>query len=279
MVLKESDIKLITEYVKKEPRTVQEIAKLIKRNWITTDSYTKQIKDKTGLVNIKTFREGTRGALKLVYYNHSDSVLIDNIKEDLYAKVKNNQFKNEFDFMEIFQFIPDNKKRSFLEEYEDESVSKNQEIVSLFRQTTRQLYCFSGNLSFINMKEHSIKIIDIIEELLKRKVSIKILCRINIASLTNINKLSVLMQKYPDLIEIRHHYQPLRGFIIDDKIARFKDEEQLKSYRRGELNKNTRIFYEIYDEEWVSWLQKVFWNLFRSSLDYRVRLKEIKRIS
>ena len=80
------------------------------------------------------------------------------------------------------------------------------------------------------------------------------------------------------MIEIRHSYQPLRGFLIDDSVGRFKDEEQLKLYRGEELKNNTRIFYEIYDPEWISWLEKCFWSIFRSSIDYSTRLREIQKI-
>ena len=86
------------------------------------------------------------------------------------------------------------------------------------------------------------------------------------------------MAKYPDFIEIRTCYQPLRGFIIDDKLARFKNEEKLATYKQGELNKDTMIMYELYDEEWIGWLQKVFWNMFRFSTDSTTRIKEFKKI-
>ncbi len=278
MALKESDIKSIIKYVKKEPRTVQDISRLIKKSWVTTDSYLKQIKENTGLIDIKTFRKGTQAALKIVSYNQADAPIYDEVRDSLFNQIRNSKTKQDFDFMDLYQFVPDNKKRTFTEEYKEEEISKKQQIISLFRQAKNQVYCFSGNLSFINMKEKNTKIFSVIEELAKRKVVFKILCRVNVASLSNLNKLSKLIVKYPSSFEIRHCYQPLRGFIIDDKIARFKREEQLKTYKKGELHKNIRIFYEIYDTDWISWLQKVFWNLFRSSLEYNERLKELQKI-
>jgi len=121
----------------------------------------------------------------------------------------------------------------------------------------------SGNLSFLKLKENKIAVIDVIEELLKRKVRMYFLCRINIATMKNLEKLCFLMEKYPDLIEIKHCYQPLRGFIIDETLVSFKSDEKVEFYKRGELNKNLKIYYEITDPEWIAWLQKVFWNLFR----------------
>ena len=279
MVLEQADINKIVSYVKKEPRTVQDVSLLIKKSWVTTDSYLKKIKERTGLINIKTFRKGSPAALKIVYYNQAEAVLSDEVRDNLFSQIRTGRTKHDFDFMEVYQFVPDKKKRAFTEKYKEEEISRNQQIISLFRQAKNTVYCLSGNLSFINIKEKKIMLLSVIEELAKRKVMFKILCRGNIASLRNLNKLSKLIVKYPKSFEIKHCYQPLRGFIIDDKIARFKKEEQLKTYRKGELHQNTRIFYEIYDEDWISWLQKVFWNLFRSSLDCNERLKELKKIS
>jgi len=45
MPLKEQDTKKIIEFVKKEPRTVQEISKFLKRSWVTTNTYLEQIKN------------------------------------------------------------------------------------------------------------------------------------------------------------------------------------------------------------------------------------------
>ena len=92
----------------------------------------------------------------------------------------------------------------------------------------------------------------------------------------NIRKLEPLMKKYPDLIEVKHCYQPLRGFVIDDKAARFKDEELVST--QSKIKVKTRIFYELHDREWVVWLQKVFYNLFRPSIDHSRRLKELQKI-
>ncbi|MFQ5621011.1 MAG: hypothetical protein ACE5FT_04165 [Candidatus Nanoarchaeia archaeon] len=278
MALSDKQIKQITTFVRTEPRTVQDVSKLIGKSWVTANSYIQKVKERTGLIDIKTFRKGTRGALKLVYFVNRDSPIEDDVKKHLFYDIKQGRNKTDFDFMELFQFVPGDKKRCFMEEYDEENVSHVQQIVSLFNQAESQIYCFSGTLSFVHIKEKDMPLIDVIEELLKRKVMFKILCRVNIASLTNISKLRPLMNKYPDLIEIKHCFQPLRGFIIDNKIARFKDEEQLKKYQKHELRRNTRIFYEIYDDDWIAWLQRLFWHTFRSSIDHSSRVREIQKI-
>ena len=115
--------------------------------------------------------------------------------------------------------------------YSDESKSTKQNLFELFKKANERIICFSGNLSFINIKENDKLIIDVIEELLQRKVSFKIISRVNISTTKNLEKLKVLQEKYPELIEIKHNTTPLRGFIIDNKIARFKTEEVQTNYK------------------------------------------------
>ncbi len=81
MVLDDKTVKKIVDFVKPEPRTVQEISKNIKKSWLTTDSYVKQIKERTGLISIKTFRAGTQGALKLVFYSNPNSLQGDDVRQ------------------------------------------------------------------------------------------------------------------------------------------------------------------------------------------------------
>jgi len=278
MALTHSDIKNITEFVKAEPKSIQEVSKLIGKSWVTTDSYIKQIGRQTGLVKVRTFRKGTQGALKVVYYNSSDSIDSDEVESRLLAQIRHGRSKQDFDFMELYQYVPDDGKRAVLEEYEGELAMPNYQIADLLMQASSQVYWFSGNMSFLNNPKDNHDIFGIIEECLKRKVRFKILCRVNMSSVKNLNQLSQLMKKYPDMIDIRHSYQPLRGFIVDDKVGRFKSEEIKQMYKEGELPRNTRIFFEVLDRKWVSWMQKVFWDLFRSSMPYESRMKELRKV-
>ncbi len=277
-MLNQEEIDAIVQFVKQEPCTVQDIAKLIKRSWVTADAYLQQIKNNTGLIDIKTFRKGSQGALKIVFFNHADTLTSNDLKARLLEQIKNARTRSDFDFFEIFQFVNDEQKKFFTEEYDDENVSKTQKVIPFLKQAERVVYIFSGNLSLINIREEGVLIRDVLEELAKRRVKIKILCRVNIASLNNIAKLAPVLDKYPDYIEIKHTFQPLRGYIIDDTVARFKNEEVLKNYKRGELNKNTKIFYEMYDKEWIAWLQKVFWDFWRTSIEYRSRAAQLKKL-
>ena len=279
MALTEELQQAIVDYVKKEPRTVQDIARVIHKSWLTADSYVHQIHQKTGLVSLKTFRPGTQGALKLVYYNYAESLRGNDLRAELFEKIRTGRFRKDFDFLELFQFVPEASKKGIVEQSSARGKLYTTRIIPAYQQAQSVIYCFSGNLSFVNVQRNQLRFVDVLEDLLRRKVRVKILCRVTLASLNNIRELEPLLKKYPEFIEVRHCCQPLRGFIIDDQLAMFRDEESLQMYREGELEKDTMLYYEIYDAEWIAWLQKVFWNLFRFSLDYTNRLREIQKLT
>lgn len=259
----------IIKFVRNEPKTIQEISKHIGRSWVTTDTYVKKVKTDTGMIGIKVFRKGTQGALKIAYY--AKEVSGDDLQSMLYNQITTATKKTEFDFFEIFQFINDKKKQLTFEQY------KKPRMITLLRQAQSVVYIFSGNLSFVKLKEKGVSVIQALEELLERKVRIKILCRVNVASINNIAKIQHLMRKYGDLIEIRHRYQPLRGFVVDEDVGRFMSEESVEDYKEGELEKNLSIFYEVYDKEWIRWLERLFWSLFKQSIEYNSRAKQLNK--
>ncbi|MBU1975134.1 MAG: hypothetical protein KKG59_01885 [Nanoarchaeota archaeon] len=271
--------KMIIQFVRREPKSIQDIARHIQKCWVTTNSYVTQIKERTGVLNIKTFRSGTQGALKIVYYDHAESLATDRARDELYNQIKIARNKQDFDFFDIFQFVPDSKKKAFFEEYSDSEQYPKAQMIPFLRSAKQTISMFSGNLSFINIVENKTKVIDVLEELAKQKIRMKILCKISIASLSNVARLQRLLIKYSDFIEIRHCAHPLRGFIIDETLARFKNEQTLASLKSGELNSNIRAYYEIYDSEWIAWIQKVFWNFFRVSLDYQSRVKQFEKFA
>ncbi len=277
MKLSDQEVQTIVELVKKQPQTVQDIAKTIDRSWVTAEKYLHEIKDKTGLINLKTFREGTQAALKIVYYTATDFSALDDVKQNLAHQIMAAKFKHDFDFMDVFQFVHSSKKRATKYEISGRTQAPLAENTGI--RATKSVFYFSGNLSFLSQKYGKEKPpIEIMEDQLNDGVLIKILCRVNISSLANIEKISHLLVKYPNQIEIHHRYQPLRGLIIDDEFARFKTWENKADYELGELHKSTRVYYEITDNEWISWLQTLFWKMWRSSIPYDQRLKEIQKI-
>ena len=112
-------------------------------------------------------------------------------------------------------------------------------------------------------------ILSLLEELIQRKIPVKIICDVDLESLDNISKVLSLNEKHKtNLVEIRHSEQPLRAFVVDNKFARFKQHKQ----------RNIFIFYEIKDEEWVNWIQQLFWHVFRTSIGAEQRIADLKSI-
>jgi hypothetical protein len=276
MALTEKIKKQIIEAVKKEPLSIQEISRIINKSWITTEKYVIDIAKTTGLIKIKIFRKNSKGSLKLAFYNYGLSN--NNLKDKLFNKIVIGRDKEDFDFLDIFQFIPNNKKSTFTEVYKNKSGYYKAYISTALERAQESFLYFSGNLSFLSIQENNKPISYFIEKALERGVIIKIITRVNISSLKNIEKIESLFLKYGNNLEIRHNYQPLRGFIVDNDYARFKNEEVVARYKEGELDKNIRIFFEIFDEDWIIWLREVFWQIFNSGSDYNLRRAELNNI-
>ncbi len=262
-------IKKINEFVYLQPRTIQEISLLLKINWRTADRYVDRISEEQGTITTKTFRGGTKGALKIAYWCNIEKIHSTTFQEKLYKKIEAGRVKTDFSPFDIYQYV-DEKKRSAKAFY-----GLNKEAPAELRTAKEEFLCFSGNLSWLN----SGTALEEVKEMLKRNVQIKILTRIDVASISNIKKMLELESKMgKKLVDIRHCEQPLRGFISDGKIARLTEKKDPAIYKAGELKKEVTLKYEIRDEEWVQWLQKVFYNLFRVSVDCEKRMKDMKQI-
>jgi hypothetical protein len=278
-MLRNEEIKKIEDFVYAKPRSISEIAEHIRKNWRTADRYVAEIEKSFGTIMTRVFREGTRGALKIVYWASiekiSHSVFQEQLEKDIFAGRK----KEDFSAFDIFQHIESKEKRFYIKEGENEiKLGKLADFTDLLRQAKKQVLFFSGNLSLINFKDKKEDIFKTIEELVKKGISIKVVCRIDLAGIDNIQKLLSLNFKYgKELIEIHHREQPLRVTIIDNNIANMK-EIKLPTGREKELNKKVFIFYTIKDKDWVEWLSKIFWKMFSSSVDSSKRLSELKKL-
>jgi len=271
---KEQD--LIIEYVKKEPRLIQDIALHIGKSWVTAESYVDKVVKDTGLLNVKVFRPGTKGAVKVVFWNYSERSQAGDMQKRLFDKVNLYWNKKDFDPLEVFQWVDPKKRNSAIEYYDESGFSKESKIGRFLLKANEEVLCFSGNLSFINVVEGKSCVLNVLKELLERGVVIKVICRIDLASMKNINELSKLINKYPKQLEIRHCRQPVRGFVVDGSIARLKSELQQEDYRPKELTKNARAIYEFSDTAWVDWLKGCFWHLFRNSIGYQERVEALE---
>ena len=277
-MLNQEIIKKIQDFVFIQPRSIQEVAEHIDKNWRTADRYISEIKENLGTVSIKVFRKGTRGALKIVYPSNIDKISHTVFQEQLEKDILKLKRKSEFSAFDIFQHVPDKDKKARVENAIEEESTDLSSIAEILKQTKKQLLIFSGNLSFINLKDKNNNIFKILEDLVKKGVKIKIISRVDLSGKNNIEKILSLNFKYAkENIEVKHSETPLRAIIFDDKIISIK-EIRSPTGRVNELKKKLFIFYEIKNKEWIAWLSKIFWKVFNSSIDANKRIQEINKI-
>lgn len=268
--------KKINDFVYQKPRTIQEIALLIHKNWRTANSYVEKIEGEQGTLSVRTFRKGTRGALKIVFWNNIENIHSSELQEKLFRRIELNRRKRDFSPSEIYQFVDKDKKAlKIMNEKEYTSEKNFEDFTNLLKSANSQILFFSGNLTFSNLEHHDIKIRKIIEDLSKNHVSSKILTRVELPGLQNIkNVLGINNRLGKKMIEIRHARQPLRVTIIDNKVAVFKESFYPNNYEKDELDEAKFLLYYIYDPEWIEWLQKVFFNIYRVSVDAERRIDD-----
>src|SRR3989338_3571488 len=268
--IKESILRIIQQ----KPRTVQEVAETIGKNWRTADRYIEIITQETGLIATRIFREGSRGALKVVYWNALEGSKGSAYQERLLQKIVQGKRKEDFSPLDIYQFVDPDNRKAFIEKTE---FSQQQQIRSdyLLSQAQQQILFFSGNLSWVELWPNIHKVL---EDLAKKKIRIKVLTRVDITSQKNTEEMLSLNQRAGwDAVEIRHCEQPLRAIIIDDQFASIK--EVMNPLYCRELKEKMFLFYLIQDTEWIQWLQKVFWNLWGQSIDSGERLKALESVN
>jgi hypothetical protein len=254
---------------------MQEIAAHIGKNWRTADRYIDEIEKEYGTISKRVFREGTRGALKIVYWaaieNVNHSVFQDRLEQDILKSKR----KEEFSSFEIFQFVDNKKKKVFMTHKEEDNTY---DYVNLLSSAKKQILIFSGNLSFINIRDKKLDLFHIFENLVEKGVNVKIICRVDLVGKENIERALSLNNKYgKELIEIRHDEHPIRAVIVDSNIIRMKEVKE-PTGKINELNKRAFIYYTIRDKDWVAWLSRIFWKKFSNSIDSHKRLEELNKI-
>ena len=277
--MKTDVVREIEEFVYEKPRSVQEIAEKLKKNWRTADRYVDEIIEERGSLGKRIFREGTRGALKIIYWASVEKASATIFQEELEQRISLGRTKFDFSCFDIYQHVEKKKKDVWVGQGKDEADARRLvEFRDLLVKAKKQILFFSGNLSFINFEDGDINIFDVVDDLVRKGVSIKVLCRVGIDGEANIRKLLSLNSKYgKELIEVRHREQPLRVSVIDGKLLSLK-EVVLPMDRKKELKKKTFIFYTIRDEKWGEWLSKIFWKMFMGSVGSGKRLEELERL-
>ncbi|MFT4307996.1 MAG: hypothetical protein ACMXYM_01325 [Candidatus Woesearchaeota archaeon] len=260
------DRRRIESFVSQEPRSMQELAQFLGRNWRTAARYVEQIKAEYGTLEVKTFRKGTQGALKIVYWAGIERASATASQQMLEARIRSGRTKNDFSPFDIYQFadaqvIFHRNESADLAEFSAELANAREQV--LF---------YSGNLSLLNSGLY-----DAFESILERGVNVKVLCRVDVESEATIREALSLSRRFADRLEIRHCEHPLRAAIIDDRIMRLK-EQRIGSGKTNELGGEYFLFYRFEDREWIVWLTRLFWNLYASSVGAPVRLERLERI-
>jgi len=278
-MLDNQEIKKIEDFVYAKPRSIQEIAEHIKKNWRTADRYVDEIKKNFGTLDIRVFREGTRGALKIVYWASIEKISNSIFQEQLEQIIMQSRKKEDMRAFDIFQYVPDKNKEVWIKKGKDESdAGRLNEFKDLLLQAKKQILFFSGNLSFVNFDDGKTNVFRVLEELVKKGISIKIICRVDFTGSKNVEKLLSLNFKHgKELIEIHNREQPLRATIVDNNLINLKEFNE-PTGRKNELEEKIFIFYTIKNKEWIEWLSRIFWKMFSSSIDSKKRLEEMKKI-
>jgi len=268
-MLEQDTINKIEEFVHDKPRSIQEIAEFLDKNWRTADRYIQEIQETYGTIATRTFREGTRGALKIIYWAGIEGISHSIFQQQLEATIANGRKKQDFYTFDIYQYVDDKHKQV-------EMSQTNEKFAKMLLSAKKQILIFSGNLSFINEKIGKETMLDILEKLIEKKITIKVICRVDIVGKKNVEKLLELNFKHgQEYIQIRHREQPLRGVIIDNQLFRIKETRAAEP----ELGtKEINIYYTINQKDWVDWLTKLFWKMHSTSIDATTRLKEINKI-
>jgi hypothetical protein len=278
-MLDTKETKKIEDFVYSKPRSIQEIARHINKNWRTADRYIDEIRKNFGTLETRVFREGTRGALKIVYWASIEKVSNSIFQEQIENSLMNFKKKEDFRAFDIFQHVSTKDKVVWIKKGKDESsVDRLKEFEDFLLLAKKQIIFFSGNLSFINFYDEKTNIFKTLESLVKKGISIKVICRVDFSGKENVKKLLSLNFKHgKELIEIHHREQPLRATIVDNLAINLKEIEE-PTGRKGELDEKTFIFYNIKNKEWAEWLSKIFWKMFYCSIDSKKRLEELKKL-
>ncbi len=267
-------IRKIEQFVHEKPRTVQEIAELTGKNWRTADRYVDEIETEFGTIAKRTFREGTRGALKIVYWAGLEGRSASVFQQELEKEIANCRKKDHFYAFDIYQYVATNKKHVEISSNNKDVKQIYDNIGKLLLSAKKQIISFSGDLSFMNAKFRKGTLFDVFDKLASKGVSIKVICRVDIVGSRNVEKLMNLNKKYgKEIIEIRHREQPLRGVIVDNKIARLKEIRYADE--TIEMKDDLYLYYTFVDNDWINWLKRIFQKMYSSSVIAKKRLDEI----
>lgn len=259
---------MIQEFVHSEPRTIQEIAKHLNVNWKTAERYVERITADYGTLAVKQFRGSSKSSIKLVYWN-AFSESSDLVQENLMRRILEARKKTEFRFFDVFQYcLPQLSAMESASSNPD--ALKEKQMADVINKTKDELLVFSGNLSWINFK----KTRDALMKAIDRGVSVRIITRLDIATINNYKKAAQLS----DEITIKHREQPLRGILADSSVCQMSDVWQASAYKQEELPSDLYVSYLVKDKKWIAFLRKLFFTMYNSAPETEMRVGALKRL-
>ncbi|MBT5022413.1 hypothetical protein HOK51_01115 [Candidatus Woesearchaeota archaeon] len=287
MVLDNKSIDKIKAFVYAKPRAINEIAQMLNKNWRTADRYVDEIKKRTGHIQTKTFREGSRGALKIAYWNNLEKIYSTDIQEKLFKQIEKGIDKQDFSPIEIFQYVDADKRDGYFEEIKPDKKNKKynedyqynvETLFPLIDNAKEEILIFIGTSSWIHLNYKDRTLFDAILTAAKRGVLIQILTNVNLLDKENLRKvMSINTTLGKEQVMIRHEITPLRAYIIDKTVAKFSEIKVPKS-KPGELQKTLGVYYAFYDEDWVEWIRQMFWKKFQLAVPAKSRLDALESL-
>jgi hypothetical protein len=138
--------KKIEDFVYSKPRSVQEIAEHVKKNWRTADRYIEEIEKNFGTISTRVFRAGTRGALKIVYWSSVEKVSSSVFQEQLEEQIMTGKTKYDFSAFDIFLHVKDKNKRVWMKKSSDEVKAGRLEDFKELLESAKKQIIFSQEI-------------------------------------------------------------------------------------------------------------------------------------
>lgn len=278
MVLTQETIDSIKTFVFNRPRAINEIAQYLNINWRTADRYVKKIQEQTGHIQTHTFREGSRGSLKVVFWSNTDKIYSSDLQEKIFNHIERGINKQDFSPIEIYEYVDPSKRDAYYEKITKEYQFNIHTLYPLINNAKQEIFMFMGNCAWIHFSYQKQTLLQAITAAAKRGVIIKILTNVTFLDKDNLYPLlGINRQLGKQVVQVRHEVTPLRSFIFDEHTAKFS-EVQVPQNRPGQPKQSFGLYYAIFDEQWIAWLKSLFFKKFQLATPAQKRLDALESI-
>lgn len=269
----------ILSAVRSEPRTIAELARILSASWVTAQRYVGRMIDEGEPLGIKRLREGTRGGVNIVFRK---AALESDPKRSLLAeRIISGRHRVDFSPLDLLDLVPrDRWTADRIDRYSENDALVYDRIRADLERASDRIVIFSGNLSFAALERSGVSLRDVLEARAREGVRVSIVCRVELPGLAMIRDVLAINDAVgAEQVRMRVVSQPLRGTVIDGRSAVFTEHLEPSRYREGELSKDTALVYRLQDEDWIAWLEEVFWRLFRGAVAADRRIASLEQVS